>query len=1003
MLEKFAGYKTQIRVLEKKLKEMDHSKLSPAKVKEVTEAIQNLKSLVKEKEDKRIERKKKKEEAAASKPVETPKVEAVAQPAEVVKESSPAPTEVTKESTVEKFAVDSKVEPIRGTPGSWGTVIREAGVNGDPLIYVKWNEGHLKTAHGDYGAYYPSDLRLKVEAKSPTDYVPREQVYNLEADYKGKLSAMIKDLEEEIKTAYDKGEAVWAHRLEQKLSDAKKALEEKSEKEAAGVHEGWDVILNGKVINKVFYVPGVSADEVKRGLVEHDGFDPGITVRKEKRAEDENGSGGTNKLKVIDLTPAHDKDPQEKATGYGGDRSMGALVAPNSDENSLPLESSLDKDAKHTLKIKSLDDAMADCSEGDWHFSGTGARTKEEIEEQFKKHVHASLNKNSINITVAEKLFVVNPLAKTAENEYVYDVSLSNGDKFCKITSEAEMGQEHLSYAIEKAILNHKEASNKCAICNMEFKSWEEYDAHKKEKHGPKMAKLVSNLAFLKKGSFVSILNVDKTKKQVKFASLDGTLRGWAPIQKFAAFAAPETNLVPHENHQDEVLAESGHELLVSCPANSTNVIWRAVEAPPATPESLNDLESKKIVPHTKECNEANDRHVGPTEICICDSKKEAAKDCPDCHGNFVGKEDEKCPTCGRFAVEAHCGMPHGEKKEARGCDQCNAAMINGVFCHETGCPNKRKEREQEDMEMESSLNKDSHIRHEDGKWVIYSHDYKKKLGTYDTEEEAKKRLGQIEYFKHQGSLHPLSKKEAAEKLKRCDCGNLVYPNHKERYGHEYITPTESKKEAGAMDTKCEECGEPLGPEAFLSKWPVCGKCTKKRHEKAVGKRADQNISLEQQIQGFKDRMSAVTERLSNPPVKTAAETSEQAQEGEKVIATPELIESIERGIDLLEQRVGEEIAPEQQTKLEEMENLLWSVEDSLGLSHPLPEHERVEPEHATEVEKREDVEKESDMSNVPPPTPAPQGFRYAWEPINKEWIMVADPNATGTGTGGTY
>jgi hypothetical protein len=24
-------------------------------------------------------------------------------------------------------------------------------------------------------------------------------------------------------------------------------------------------------------------------------------------------------------------------------------------------------------------------------------------------------------------------------------------------------------------------------------------------------------------------------------------------------------------------------------------------------------------------------------------------------------------------------------------CDQCQAAMINGVFCHETGCKNSRK------------------------------------------------------------------------------------------------------------------------------------------------------------------------------------------------------------------------------------------------------------------------------------------------------------------------
>jgi hypothetical protein len=24
-------------------------------------------------------------------------------------------------------------------------------------------------------------------------------------------------------------------------------------------------------------------------------------------------------------------------------------------------------------------------------------------------------------------------------------------------------------------------------------------------------------------------------------------------------------------------------------------------------------------------------------------------------------------------------------------CNQCEALMINGVFCHETGCPNSRK------------------------------------------------------------------------------------------------------------------------------------------------------------------------------------------------------------------------------------------------------------------------------------------------------------------------
>lgn len=31
-------------------------------------------------------------------------------------------------------------------------------------------------------------------------------------------------------------------------------------------------------------------------------------------------------------------------------------------------------------------------------------------------------------------------------------------------------------------------------------------------------------------------------------------------------------------------------------------------------------------------------------------------------------------------------------------CNQCEALMINGVFCHETGCPNSRK-RYDEDLD----------------------------------------------------------------------------------------------------------------------------------------------------------------------------------------------------------------------------------------------------------------------------------------------------------------
>jgi hypothetical protein len=35
------------------------------------------------------------------------------------------------------------------------------------------------------------------------------------------------------------------------------------------------------------------------------------------------------------------------------------------------------------------------------------------------------------------------------------------------------------------------------------------------------------------------------------------------------------------------------------------------------------------------------------------------------------------------------------------------------------------------------------------------------------------------------------------------------------------------------FDTKCRECGKPLGPEVFLGL--TCGKCCRKLHARAVG------------------------------------------------------------------------------------------------------------------------------------------------------------------------
>ena len=42
----------------------------------------------------------------------------------------------------------------------------------------------------------------------------------------------------------------------------------------------WDVILNGRVIDTVWYNCDCDKDYVLRGLIEHDGYDPSIKIRK---------------------------------------------------------------------------------------------------------------------------------------------------------------------------------------------------------------------------------------------------------------------------------------------------------------------------------------------------------------------------------------------------------------------------------------------------------------------------------------------------------------------------------------------------------------------------------------------------------------------------------------------------------------------------------------------------------------------------------------------------
>lgn len=52
--------------------------------------------------------------------------------------------------------------------------------------------------------------------------------------------------------------------------------------------EWWNVYLNGKWIDSVSFVQGGTREEVKKSLVEHDGYNPNITVKSRGETKNEN-------------------------------------------------------------------------------------------------------------------------------------------------------------------------------------------------------------------------------------------------------------------------------------------------------------------------------------------------------------------------------------------------------------------------------------------------------------------------------------------------------------------------------------------------------------------------------------------------------------------------------------------------------------------------------------------------------------------------------------------
>lgn len=1083
MIDITAGLATQIRNLERRLKEIDTAKENPTKVKEITDVIKDLKEMLKEKMDKKEQRKKIKEEKAKAStppaptpaPAEEVKVESNAVTDKVEADPKVAPHVIVPDSLkkhdeivkkvendpkiaphiisdqepkadLHKFSIDDKVEPIRGEPGSWGQVMREADVNGDPLVYVKWMEGPIKDKHGEYGGYYQNDLKKKEEAKAP-EAVDMTAATDMKADLENNYRSMLEDLKVEKQNATDQGNHFWAGKLDKKILDLEAKIEEK--------------------------------------------FGDGR----------ENGSGGTERLTVVDQTPSSSNDITDDQAGKDSNDEYQDMWA-NGDVRDLesakgPATSLFDvKTAPHVVdQLKSFINApfvnaypsalggdqnvsilltiSADPQEkwpngilqnsryGNFHiyndgtveqFSGAFAGWKQPNRAFRKSRVNsveqlvgvlnaflAKLNtapaastepqptapaspltplKTSGLVTKRYALYVGGRLAiRTLTRAKAMDICKEKFPKDFAAKNFEIKEEEHKSAFLAltvykqawKAVQVKKEGksgydvvdNNDNKVMHIALKDSQELSKEQLEhivatelEKGFKQAFLREDVANLKKGTKVFILASDK--KKVKVASLEQNIRGWLPTSKLTLIAL-DAQMVQHEDHQDKVLGQSGSETLLDC---ANGPVWVSSETllnenrPPATPESLN-MEEGLACPRCESTETGSDFKTEGKHFCKrCgnewgeEEKKEALKtqlptkifpqrgdvmegslktaeegfhasvggvfkkhddhedakqgtdkrdgatmwECPRNSGKmrWEGIPEEKTAEQSDWSNDATLGeyvflnsdvslrnVVEEFAKRASSKEQL-AKMMQDNFGQDTdpsvdwvqlagkfvgmsiedvpvmdvskkrdelldklndpALAHKHEDIKKELQRLKSSLKVLAHIREEDGKWVVWNHDYKKKLGTYPSKAAAEKRLRQIEYFKN-ASYRPFSKR--AEVL------------------------------------------------------------------------ANPYQSLTDHVNDMKVRMEQVQQRMQSTPTTKVA-----GEEDNSEMDLPALFEDLSMGINLLETKLGgDDIEPEMHSNVENLENLLWKLEESCGITPKLSEHEKEEPEHKEIVE---DLDKEA-------------------------------------------
>ncbi len=275
-----------------------------------------------------------------------------------------------------------------------------------------------------------------------------------------------------------------------------------------------------------------------------------------------------------------------------------------------------------------------------------------------------------------------------------------------------------------------------------------------------------------------------------------------------------------------------------------------------------------------------------------------------------------------------------------------------------------------------ASLNVTAHIKHEDGKWVVYSHDYSKKLGTYPTKEKALKRLRQIEFWKSKkgNKVRPFSKKAES----------LIDP-------YQALTQQISEMRSRMADVQQRLESNPLPKTA------------------GADEKDNSELSVEDVFSDVAMGLDLLEVKLKDEP------ESEELHKG---------LEELENLLWETEQKAGikPELSDEEKAEPEHKE-IVEEVEASEKGRKPRNlVHKEYKDELTKEELEDEPVEKEAQapMPNNPamgtPVTPAPQqnqptdednldvavtaptspaapGFRWVYDPVNKKYISM--PNAS--------